>query len=65
MWIHNGSHISQKYSGTGAMKIDLLTTNKRQISGLLRDMNIGLQRFFLGNFIDYYYQVIHKIFRIV
>ncbi len=47
-----------QYSGTSTMKNDFLDKGKRTIGGAIDDFFIGLHRFYLGHFVDYYNQVL-------
>ena len=57
MWKANGIAISKQYSGTSTMKNDFADHGKRTLRGMFNDFCIGFHRFYLGHFVDYYYQV--------
>ena len=58
LWVNNGNAISMQYSGTNTMRNELVLTGRQTIKGRLTDMLIGLKRFYLGHFNDYFYQVL-------
>ena len=56
VWSDNGNNLSRIYSGTGAMKSDFTLTGKRTTYGIARDGILSVQRYFINNFTDGYYQ---------
>jgi hypothetical protein len=57
LWKANGIAISRQYSGTSTMKNDFADYGKRTLGGMFGDFCIGMHRFYLGHFVDYYNQV--------
>ncbi|XP_019162639.1 PREDICTED: phosphoinositide phosphatase SAC8 isoform X2 [Ipomoea nil] len=52
LWVQQGDEISLEYSGTYALKGDLVRYGKQTMAGLLRDGMSALSRYFLNNFQD-------------
>nr|GMC81793.1 phosphoinositide phosphatase SAC8 isoform X1 [Ipomoea batatas] len=52
LWVLQGDEISLEYSGTYALKGDLVRYGKQTMAGLLRDGMSALSRYFLNNFQD-------------
>ena len=38
------------------MKMDLYSTGTGNFAGRIRDFGVGTKRYYLGHFVDYYYQ---------
>ncbi|XP_075103171.1 phosphoinositide phosphatase SAC8 isoform X1 [Nicotiana tabacum] len=52
MWVDQGDEISLEYSGTHALKRDLVRYGKQTMTGLIQDGMSALSRYFLNNFQD-------------
>ncbi|CAH9130618.1 unnamed protein product [Cuscuta epithymum] len=52
LWVQQGDEISLEYSGTFALKGDLVRYGKQTVLGLIRDGMSALSRYFLNNFQD-------------
>ncbi|XP_010253772.1 PREDICTED: phosphoinositide phosphatase SAC8 isoform X2 [Nelumbo nucifera] len=52
VWIEQGDEISLEYSGTHALKRDLVRFGKQTFSGLIKDGMSALSRYYLNNFHD-------------
>ncbi|MCD9637867.1 Phosphoinositide phosphatase sac8 [Datura stramonium] len=52
MWVEQGDEISLEYSGTHALKRDLVRYGKQTMTGLIQDGMSALSRYFLNNFQD-------------
>ena len=52
----NAKAIATQCSGTPAMKMDFYSDGKRKMFGRFVDFSVGARRYFLGHFIDFYYQ---------
>lgn len=53
LWVQNGNAISRQYSGTETMRNKLI----RPDDSVVGDLMVGLRRYSLGHFYDFYYQV--------
>ncbi|KAL3617490.1 Phosphoinositide phosphatase sac8 [Castilleja foliolosa] len=52
LWVDHGDEISLEYSGTHALKRDLVRFGKQTMSGIIKDGMSALSRYFLNNFQD-------------
>lgn len=52
LWVDQGDEISLEYSGTNALKGDIVRYGKQTISGLIKDGMSALSRYYLNNFQD-------------
>ncbi|XP_060176403.1 phosphoinositide phosphatase SAC8 isoform X2 [Lycium barbarum] len=52
MWVEQGDEISLEYSGTHALKRDLVKYGKQTMTGLIQDGMSAISRYFLNNFQD-------------
>ncbi|KAM0027760.1 putative phosphatidylinositol-3,4-bisphosphate 4-phosphatase [Helianthus debilis subsp. tardiflorus] len=52
LWVNQGDEISLEYSGTNALKGDIVRYGKQTISGLIKDGISALSRYYLNNFQD-------------
>ncbi|KAA3479595.1 phosphoinositide phosphatase SAC6-like [Gossypium australe] len=52
LWANHGDGISIQYSGTAALKGDLVRSGQRRVQGILKDRYISLKRYYLNNFSD-------------
>lgn len=52
MWVEQGDEISLEYSGTHALKRDLVRYGKQTMTGLIKDGMSAISRYFLNNFQD-------------
>ncbi|KAG9142534.1 hypothetical protein Leryth_011631 [Lithospermum erythrorhizon] len=52
LWVEHGDEISLEYSGTHALKGDLVRYGKQTIAGLIKDGMSALSRYYLNNFQD-------------
>ncbi|KAH6777874.1 SAC domain-containing protein 8 [Perilla frutescens var. hirtella] len=52
LWVDHGDEISLEYSGTHALKRDLVRYGKQTMSGIIKDGISALSRYFLNNFLD-------------
>lgn len=52
LWVDHGDEISLEYSGTHALKRDLVRYGKQTMSGIVKDGISALSRYFLNNFQD-------------
>ncbi|KAM3340480.1 phosphoinositide phosphatase SAC8 [Capsicum galapagoense] len=52
MWVDQGDEISLEYSGTHALKRDLVRYGKQTMTGLIQDGMSAVSRYFLNNFQD-------------
>lgn len=52
MWIENANTLSLLYSGTPALKTELVHAGKRTIRGLVKDGSRSVKRYFVNNFYD-------------
>ncbi|KAK1284243.1 Phosphoinositide phosphatase SAC8 [Acorus calamus] len=52
MWVDHGDEISLEYSGTHALKRDLVRFGRQTVSGLIKDGMSALSRYYLNNFQD-------------
>lgn len=52
LWVQQGDELSLEYSGTFALKGDLVRYGKQTMLGLIRDGMSALSRYFLNNFQD-------------
>ncbi|KAJ9545179.1 hypothetical protein OSB04_024886 [Centaurea solstitialis] len=52
VWVDQGDEISLEYSGTNALKGDIVRYGKQTISGLIKDGISALSRYYLNNFQD-------------
>ncbi|KAL4557920.1 hypothetical protein LXL04_036114 [Taraxacum kok-saghyz] len=52
LWVDQGDEISLEYSGTNALKGDIVRYGKQTISGLIKDGISALSRYYLNNFQD-------------
>ena len=56
LWRENAVAIATQCAGTPAMKMDFYGDGRRKFGGRLVDFTVGARRYFLGHFLDYYYQ---------
>ncbi|GFP92180.1 phosphoinositide phosphatase sac8 [Phtheirospermum japonicum] len=59
LWVDHGDEISLEYSGTHALKRDLVRYGKQTMSGFIKDGMSALSRYFLNNFQDGIRQASH------
>ncbi|GER55793.1 phosphoinositide phosphatase family protein [Striga asiatica] len=52
LWVEHGDEISLEYSGTHALKRDLVRFGKQTMSGIIKDGMSALSRYYLNNFHD-------------
>ncbi|XP_058075028.1 phosphoinositide phosphatase SAC8 isoform X2 [Magnolia sinica] len=52
LWVEQGDEISLEYSGTHALKGDLVRYGRQTVSGLIKDGMSALSRYYLNNFHD-------------
>ncbi|OVA02719.1 Synaptojanin [Macleaya cordata] len=52
LWVEQGDEISLEYSGTNALKRDLVRFGRQTVSGLIQDGMSALSRYYLNNFHD-------------
>uniref|UniRef100_A0A5B7A5K7 Putative phosphoinositide phosphatase SAC8 n=1 Tax=Davidia involucrata TaxID=16924 RepID=A0A5B7A5K7_DAVIN len=52
LWVEEGDEISLEYSGTHALKRDLVRYGKQTMAGLIKDGMSALSRYYLNNFQD-------------
>ncbi|XP_058214555.1 phosphoinositide phosphatase SAC8 [Rhododendron vialii] len=52
LWVEQGDEISLEYSGTHALKRDLVRYGKQTMAGLIKDGISSISRYFLNNFQD-------------
>ncbi|XP_039026131.1 phosphoinositide phosphatase SAC6-like isoform X2 [Hibiscus syriacus] len=52
LWANHGDDISIQYSGTPALKGDIVRSGERRVQGVLTDRYISLKRYYLNNFSD-------------
>ncbi|GJZ84660.1 phosphoinositide phosphatase SAC8 isoform X1 [Tanacetum coccineum] len=52
LWVNQGDEISLEYSGTNALKGDIVRYGKQTVSGLIKDGISALSRYYLNNFQD-------------
>lgn len=52
LWVDQGDEISLEYSGTNALKGDIVRYGKQTISGMIKDGMSALSRYYLNNFQD-------------
>ncbi|KAK1270945.1 Phosphoinositide phosphatase SAC8 [Acorus gramineus] len=52
VWVDHGDEISLEYSGTHALKRDLVRFGRQTVSGLIKDGMSALSRYYLNNFQD-------------
>ncbi|KAI3759858.1 hypothetical protein L1987_50241 [Smallanthus sonchifolius] len=52
LWVNQGDEISLEYSGTNALKGDIVRYGKQTFSGLIKDGISALSRYYLNNFQD-------------
>lgn len=52
LWVEQGDEISLEYSGTHALKRDLVKYGKQTMSGLIKDGMSAISRYYLNNFQD-------------
>ncbi|KAK1321287.1 Phosphoinositide phosphatase SAC8 [Acorus calamus] len=52
VWVDHGDEISLEYSGTHALKRDLVRFGRQTMSGLIKDGMSALSRYYLNNFQD-------------
>ncbi|KAL6987837.1 Phosphoinositide phosphatase sac8, partial [Sarracenia purpurea var. burkii] len=52
IWVQQGDEISLEYSGTHALKQDLLKFGKQTMAGLIKDGISAISRYYLNNFHD-------------
>lgn len=58
LWTDNGDQLSILYTGTKALKTDFTRTGKRTFKGALMDGKHSLQRYYINQFQDGYFQVL-------
>ena len=51
-WTNNADALSKMYTGTPAQKTDFTRTGKRSNAGTMRDLQYGMQRYVINNFMD-------------
>ncbi|KAI3474749.1 hypothetical protein Pfo_029934 [Paulownia fortunei] len=59
VWVEHGDEISLEYSGTHALKRDLVRYGKQTMSGIIKDGMSALSRYYLNNFQDGVRQASH------
>lgn len=52
MWVEQGDEISLEYSGTHALKQDLVRYGKQTMTGIIKDGISAISRYYLNNFHD-------------
>lgn len=52
LWVEQGDEISLEYSGTHALKRDLVRYGKQTMAGLIKDGISAISRYYLNNFQD-------------
>ncbi|KAG5550579.1 hypothetical protein RHGRI_015511 [Rhododendron griersonianum] len=52
LWVEQGDELSLEYSGTHALKRDLVRYGKQTMAGLIKDGISSISRYFLNNFQD-------------
>ncbi|KAL0451008.1 UNVERIFIED_CONTAM: Phosphoinositide phosphatase SAC8 [Sesamum latifolium] len=52
LWVDHGDEISLEYSGTHALKRDLVRYGKQTMAGIIKDGMSALSRYYLNNFQD-------------
>ncbi|KAL6534392.1 Phosphoinositide phosphatase sac8 [Orobanche hederae] len=52
LWVEHGDEISLEYSGTHALKRDLVRYGKQTVFGIIKDGMSALSRYYLNNFQD-------------
>lgn len=52
LWVNQGDEISLEYTGTHALKRDLVRHGKRTLGGLISDGVSAISRYYLNNFQD-------------
>ncbi|KAA8517397.1 hypothetical protein F0562_017690 [Nyssa sinensis] len=52
LWVEHGDEISLEYSGTHALKRDLVRYGKQTMAGLIKDGMSAISRYYLNNFQD-------------
>ncbi|KAA8517776.1 hypothetical protein F0562_015263 [Nyssa sinensis] len=52
LWVEEGDEISLEYSGTHALKRDLVRYGKQTMAGLIKDGMSAISRYYLNNFQD-------------
>lgn len=52
LWVDHGDEISLEYSGTHALKRDLVRYGKQTMAGIIKDGMSALSRYYLNNFHD-------------
>lgn len=52
LWVEQGDEISLEYSGTPALKGDLVRYGKQTMAGIIKDGMSALSRYYLNNFQD-------------
>ncbi|KAL6520902.1 Phosphoinositide phosphatase sac8 [Orobanche gracilis] len=52
LWVEHGDEISLEYSGTHALKRDLVRYGKQTVLGIIKDGMSALSRYYLNNFQD-------------
>lgn len=52
LWVEHGDEISLEYSGTHALKRDLVRYGRQTMSGMIKDGMSALSRYYLNNFQD-------------
>ncbi|PIN19875.1 Phosphatidylinositol-3,4-bisphosphate 4-phosphatase [Handroanthus impetiginosus] len=52
LWVEHGDEISLEYSGTHALKRDLVRYGKQTMAGIIKDGMSALSRYYLNNFQD-------------
>lgn len=52
MWVEQGDEISLEYSGTHALKRDLVRYGKQTMTGIIKDGFSAISRYYLNNFHD-------------
>ncbi|PWA73081.1 hypothetical protein CTI12_AA264450 [Artemisia annua] len=52
LWVNQGDEISLEYSGTNALKGDIVRYGKQTVSGMIKDGISALSRYYLNNFQD-------------
>ncbi|KAL2250393.1 UNVERIFIED_CONTAM: Phosphoinositide phosphatase SAC8 [Sesamum indicum] len=60
LWVDHGDEISLEYSGTHALKRDLVRYGKQTMAGIIKDGMSALSRYYLNNFHDGVRQASHR-----
>ncbi|KAL0291662.1 UNVERIFIED_CONTAM: Phosphoinositide phosphatase SAC8 [Sesamum calycinum] len=60
LWVDHGDEISLEYSGTHALKRDLVRYGKQTMAGIIKDGMSALSRYYLNNFQDGVRQASHQ-----